>query len=173
MRSLPGNLTCCTALIVLGYKSNKILTPWSYDNVALSYFLYFLKMVILELRYSGTEPSIYKKAFFLIKMAYAYPYPGRPTKLRSCSRSHGLVSVTWHTGPAYTWSRSRTRTRTHDNRWTRTHGLVVPVPVLLCPVHPSWPMVLYPYPYLPIPTVLPVPGLCPVLPIPMVLYPYL
>ena len=42
-------------------QSNKILTPWSYDNslLVLSYFLHFLKMVILELRYSGTEPSTY------------------------------------------------------------------------------------------------------------------
>ena len=42
-------------------QSNKILTPWSYDNggslLVFSYFLHFLKMVILELRYSGTEPS--------------------------------------------------------------------------------------------------------------------
>ena len=64
--SLPGNLPCCTALIVLGnniltpdlryhghrvymgsagglfcVQRNKILTPWSYDNVALKLFFVF------------------------------------------------------------------------------------------------------------------------------------
>ena len=43
------------------------------------YFLNFLKMVILELRYSGTEPSIldYLKVHYF---AVEHPYPGMPRR---------------------------------------------------------------------------------------------